>query len=357
MRTIGIGKFYSQQRRKIVYNLLEIHFELTYGCDYGCIHCFCRGQHERSRQLSTAKLKKILDRLARAGCLWLTFSGGDPLVRPDFSEIYRYAKAKGFIITVMTNGFRMGCRLIRLFKEYKPYSIEVTFNGMDAQTYEAITAKAGSFGRAQENIVNAAKAGLPLIIKSNAMRLNWRQISRIKDWAESLLGKKDSLYRYLYDPFIYPRLNGDRSPLGLRLSPEEIQKLRYQDPDIARDYQRYLRCDFPRYKKKSSKMYLCNSWKAKGIITPFGELKFCLYSHKFSRPITRGSISKAFQAMAKEIDVARFEQSSACQGCSLRPICNYCPAQAELEMGDESTPSPFYCALTKNVFAADQSLR
>jgi len=46
----------------------------------------------------------ILDEVADAGCLWLLITGGEPLLRPDFRDIYMYAKRKGFLITLFTNG-------------------------------------------------------------------------------------------------------------------------------------------------------------------------------------------------------------------------------------------------------------
>jgi MoaA/NifB/PqqE/SkfB family radical SAM enzyme len=59
----------------------------------------------------TEDWKKILDNIQKEGCLWLTFSGGEPLVRKDFLEIYAYAKNKGFMITLFTNGQRFTKRL------------------------------------------------------------------------------------------------------------------------------------------------------------------------------------------------------------------------------------------------------
>ena len=93
--------------------------ELTHRCNLNCVHCYCKGSEDvarnmshaarlasstENRELTTQEWKEILDEIHRKGCLWLCFTGGEPLIRDDFLEIYSYAKEKGFIITINTNG-------------------------------------------------------------------------------------------------------------------------------------------------------------------------------------------------------------------------------------------------------------
>src|SRR4030042_1866779 len=85
-------------------------FELTFKCGLHCKHCYSdcfNNPSSISRELDTKQIKLILDKVYAAGCFWLCFSGGDPLAREDFLGIYSYAKQKGFIITVFTNGYSM----------------------------------------------------------------------------------------------------------------------------------------------------------------------------------------------------------------------------------------------------------
>ena len=58
----------------------------------------------RLAELSTEEHYRLLDQLADAGCLWLLFTGGEIFARRDFLDIYTYAKQKGFLITLFTNG-------------------------------------------------------------------------------------------------------------------------------------------------------------------------------------------------------------------------------------------------------------
>ena len=78
--------------------------ELTYRCNLNCVYCFCKGYKEENKELSTIEWKKIIREIHKEGCFSLIFTGGEPLMRDDFLELYLYAKQKGFIITIFTNG-------------------------------------------------------------------------------------------------------------------------------------------------------------------------------------------------------------------------------------------------------------
>ena len=62
----------------------------------GCGHDPARDREVRSRELTTEQWFGIFDQLAEAGCLWMTWTGGEILLRSDFRELYSYAKRKGF---------------------------------------------------------------------------------------------------------------------------------------------------------------------------------------------------------------------------------------------------------------------
>ena len=80
-------------------------FELTMRCNLDCVHCYGRlpvdDEQSQCRELCFSEVCALLDDAAQAGCLWLLFTGGEPLVRPDFVDIYTYAKEKGFLITLI----------------------------------------------------------------------------------------------------------------------------------------------------------------------------------------------------------------------------------------------------------------
>jgi MoaA/NifB/PqqE/SkfB family radical SAM enzyme len=82
--------------------------EVTARCNLRCAHCYINlpagDRHALERELNCQELFSILDQMVDEGCLWLLITGGEPLIRPDFLDIYTYAKKKGILITLFTNG-------------------------------------------------------------------------------------------------------------------------------------------------------------------------------------------------------------------------------------------------------------
>jgi radical SAM protein with 4Fe4S-binding SPASM domain len=324
--------------------------ELTYRCDYNCLHCYCKGSENTGRELTTAEIKNVLDEIHRAGCFWLTLTGGDPLIRPDFKEIYAYAKRKGFIITVLTNGYRLNRSLIDYFAEYPPLSIDITVNSLSPRSYAKITGASGlALTRVLDNIQYASHKGLAIIIKANAIKENIIQIARIKRWAHNLPGKsKENLYNFRYDAIIYPRLNGDTAPCRLRLNQKELNAVRKLDPDIKNDHQHYLGKDLPPGKKQHRALYYCNTFQEQFYIDPFGRLKFCPQTDKFSVDLRKVPFEKGFYKEFPRLARQPFKTNSICRTCRIREICYSCPAAAFLETGEEEKPVKYFCRLAHN---------
>ena len=82
--------------------------EVTTRCNLHCAHCYINlpidDRQVCKQELSTKKWYSILDQIVDEGCLWLLITGGEPFIRPDFLDMYTYAKKKGLLVTVFTNG-------------------------------------------------------------------------------------------------------------------------------------------------------------------------------------------------------------------------------------------------------------
>lgn len=348
MKDISVGRFYGKLHNKKVDFPFSGQLELTYRCQLNCIHCYCNGLEDKSRELTTSEWQKILDIIQQEGCLWLNFTGGDPLIRDDFLEIYSYAKQKGFIVTLFTNGQAITEEIVAHLLKSPPFSIEVTLNGITPETYESITQIPGSFSQVINNIKKLAEKKIRLILKTNCLKQNKGELSRIKAFTEELLGRSaEKKYRFKYDPMIYPRLNRDKTPCNWRLSFEELEALRKQDADIWEEYQKGLHSDFPDSQRDKNFLYRCNSWMGQFFINPYGRLKFCEFSDKFSIDLKTTPFKEGFYQWPAQILNARFKTNSKCRDCGLRPICYYCPARAYLETGNEEAPVEYYCRLAE----------
>lgn len=78
--------------------LLSLVLELTPRCNNNCVHCYINkpatDAKVQARELTFQHIKAIIDEAASLGVLWVLLSGGEPLLRPDFKDIYLYLKKR-----------------------------------------------------------------------------------------------------------------------------------------------------------------------------------------------------------------------------------------------------------------------
>jgi MoaA/NifB/PqqE/SkfB family radical SAM enzyme len=162
----------------------DVHWELTNHCNLKCVHCYLAD--DPRRELTTLEIKGIIDQLFDLGCMFITLTGGEPLLRRDFAEIYAYAHDKGFILGVYTNGTRITPAIIEMFLKRPPHKVEITLNGITPETFEKVTAIKGSFEQCMDGIEQLHQAGIRLFLKTNGMTLNAHEVHKIKEFALGL---------------------------------------------------------------------------------------------------------------------------------------------------------------------------
>jgi MoaA/NifB/PqqE/SkfB family radical SAM enzyme len=147
--------------------------EVTRRCPLACVHCYNNlpiGDREaRAGELTYEEHCRILDEITGAGCLWLLYTGGEIFVRRDFLDIYRYAKKKGLLITLFTNGTLITPEIADYLQKWRPFSVEITLYGRTKETYEKITRVPGSYEKCVQAIRLLMDRNLPLKLKTMAL--------------------------------------------------------------------------------------------------------------------------------------------------------------------------------------------
>ena len=115
--------------------LSYLDMELTERCNNNCIHCYINLPADdikaKEKELSTEEIKDILKEAASLGCLKVRFTGGEPLLREDFEELYLFARRLGLKVLIFTNGTLITPQLADLFARIPPLEkIEVSLYGM-----------------------------------------------------------------------------------------------------------------------------------------------------------------------------------------------------------------------------------
>ena len=137
---------------------------LTYRCQNRCTFCYADAPKRGSDalEMTTDQVKIIIDRIYdEAHCPTLSFTGGEPTLRRDLSELVAYAKAKGMRVNLITNGVICGdVAYVRGLAEAGLDSAQVSIEGPTADIHDAITQHPGSWAKAVQGVGNLRAAGV-----------------------------------------------------------------------------------------------------------------------------------------------------------------------------------------------------
>ena len=164
-------------------------WELTCRCNLKCVMCYtdCFNTPAQIRQeLTTEEVIRILDELQEAGCVELTFTGGEPLARPDFMTIYEAAHRRGFFVTIFTNGTLITPSIADRWAEARPQSVEISLHGLSSAVFDGVTQVPGSLDRCRQGIALLMARRIPVVLKTVGLTMNWTEVLAVKQFADSL---------------------------------------------------------------------------------------------------------------------------------------------------------------------------
>lgn len=311
-------------------------FEITLSCNVRCSHCYILYPGATDNEMNTEQVKTVLKKLVDGGVLYLLLTGGEILSRPDFEEIYIYAKRLGLILALYTNATLVNERVVELWKKYPPRRIEVTIYGHTEATYETVTGTKGSFKRYRRGVQLILEAGLPLQLKTMIMNSNKHEFEQMRDWSIAQTGQ------FKYDVDIGPRLDGDQGVLSERLSPKEYVAYQLKDPAHAPSYQEKLKkqVGVPDH----DLMFTCGYGVKTFHVDPTGHLHPCMLWRENPFDLLNNEVNEQWKTHAASL--RNISNQGGCNSCSHSLACGRCPAASLLEMKNPESPIPYYCDVT-----------
>lgn len=154
----------------------------SWHCNQKCIHCYAAGQQlSETKELSTEEWKEIISACKKAKIPQLTFTGGEPTMRPDLCELV--AEAKWFVTRLNTNGVLLTKDLCAALMEAELDSVQITLYSSDKDIHNALVG-ADNFDKTVSGIKNALEAGLNVSINTPLCTKN-------KDYAQTLAFLKE----------------------------------------------------------------------------------------------------------------------------------------------------------------------
>jgi len=351
--SIPIQEFGLWEKMKGKRTLFSFDLEITARCNNNCRHCYINlpagDRTARKMELSLKEIKAVAEEAVSLGAFWCLITGGEPLLREDFADIYLYLKRKGLLVSVFTNAALITKEHIRLFKKYPPRDIEISVYGVTEETYERVTRKPGSFAAFIRGLNLLLESGVKVRFKAMALRSNMHELPEIASFCRQ---RTKDFFRF--DPFLHLRFDCDpvrnKEIKSERLSPEEIVNLEQSDPERFQSLEK--ECDkliLPEFSNITcNHLFHCGAGNGSFNVSYNGLFRLCssLWHPDCVYDLRKGSLTDAFINYVPKVRDMRSDRKEFLETCRVCPIinlCMWCPAHSHLETGEIDAPVDYFC--------------
>ena len=342
--------------------VLSFDLEITARCNQHCRHCYINlpaGDLEaRSRELTLPEISALADQAVALGAMWVLISGGEPLLREDFPEIYLALKRKGLLVSVFTNATLLRDEHLELFRKYPPRDIEITVYGASPETYERVTRRPGSFAAFTNGLNRLLESGVKIRLKAMAIRSNFHELPAIAAFCRA---RTKDYFRF--DPQLHLRFDRDEGRnaeiRAERLTPEEIVALERADEarfsallkgcdKLINEEFAHIGCDH---------LFHCGAGNGSFNISYDGKFRLCssLWAPETMYDLRKGTLREAWEQLipkVRDMRSRRREFLERCRRCPIINLCLWCPAHSWLETGELDTPIDYFCQVAQARAAA-----
>ncbi len=328
-------------------------FELTARCNFNCKMCYVHSQdsalckaQEKSAEWWIALGKEAIEQ----GVVFLLLTGGEPLLRKDFKEIYTELSKLGFIISINTNGYLITDEIVTLFRKNPPARLNISLYGANDKTYENITGSP-AFSRVIENVKKLIDIGIDIRFNGSFTSLNACDAEKIYNISRELNVHIKGT-QYMFPPVLAGGKHGDNP---CRLSPEDAAQKRVEWLKLIytpEEYKKRLKSmvegvdafELSGDEECGEGKVKCRAGKSSTWVNFRGEMCFCgIAGHSFS--IDEYGFNGAWEKV-KEFS-ASIRTPARCEGCRYKNICCVCAAACYTETGAFSAVPSYICRMTE----------
>jgi len=333
--------------------LLErIDLELTERCNNNCVHCNINlpmgSVRARQRELTTDRVKDILSEAAALGILTVRFTGGEPLLRKDFEELYGFARRLGVKVLLFTNARLITPRLADLWTRIPPLEkIEVSVYGMQEDSYDAAVRVHGAFAEFHRGVDLLRERRIPFVVKGPILPQTGRELDAFEAWAATIPAMDQPPVLSMFFDLRSRRDSPARNRLiqTLRVSPDDGVKVLTRRRSAYRKEMRQFCTKF--MGPTGDRLFSCGAGQ-NPCVDAYGMLQPCLLLRHpaLVYNVKKGSLKDAltnFFPGVREIRASDPEYLARCARCFLKGFCEQCPAKSWAEHGTLDTPVEYFC--------------
>jgi MoaA/NifB/PqqE/SkfB family radical SAM enzyme len=326
--------------------------DLTYRCNNDCRHCWLRLPPDpggAAGELAAAEIRRLIDDARAMGCREWFVSGGEPMLRPDFPEIFADITAKSAWYTLNTNGTLITPEIARLLR--RKGTKLVALYGATAEVHDAVTRTPGSFEALRRGVAYLREAGAGFSVQVVPMKTNISQYHAMIRLAESWSPSWRLGATWLYlsasgDPVKNAEIRAER------LDPARVVELDGVGGAGSGALKDEASSSCASTAAAEGLYANCLAGRRDFHVDPSGGMSFCGF---VKDPALRLDLRTMSFAEAWDTRLPLFASAAGpakprvaeCGTCDLRPDCKWCPVYAYLECRDHEAKIDDLCAIAR----------
>ncbi len=331
------------------------NFELTARCNFNCPMCYVHLSKDeidkRGRELSAEKWIEIASEAKNAGMMFALLTGGEPLIRDDFFEIYNAMKAMGLMISINTNGSLIKGEVLQKLLDNPPFRMNITLYGASRETYRNMCG-ADAFEQVIDGIRHLKEAGVDVRLNLSLIPFNINDMDLIYALSQELsVHIKCSTYMY---PF--HRKEKTKESSDARFSPEKAAEYAIKWEKLRVDEELFnQRCrsivDLSSIENDictvdSDEGISCRAGRSSFWITWDGKMMPCGMMTFPSYDVLEYGFNDSWERIKAASKV--INEPLKCKTCELRKVCNHCAAVCVTETGSFSEAPEYMCRYSES---------
>lgn len=315
---------------------LNMTFELTPFCNFSCVMCYVHLTKEKAekqgRLLSADEWLEIARQAMEMGTLYISLTGGEPFLHPEFWKIYSELNKTGFLITVLSNGSMIDESAMEKFREYgMPYRVKLTLYGASNETYMQTCNSPDGFTKTSKAVDLLKEAGVPLQLTSTIVRENADDLQKIYAFAREknlpmqhtisvVKSSRDSVNTTEKSRFAL-------SDFPDEFTPDELEKMKY--PPLE------------------SPFAWCASYGSSLWMTWHGHLQMCSFMN-VPEIVYSGNLAADYADLYKKLQ--KIKSPAECAECEWQEFCQRCPGILCAESGHPEKTDAGLCNMARKLY-------
>ena len=330
------------------------NFELTARCNFNCPMCYVHMTQEQvdaaGKELTAQQWLDIAREARDRGMVFALLTGGEPLIRKDFFEIYRGMKELGLLVSINSNGSMIKGKILERFLEEPPARFNISLYGGSNETYAAMCGLP-AYDQVKENIRTLRKAGVDVSLNLSITPHNQQDLERI--YADAVeLDVNVRATSYMYPPI---RINGEQYGCGNRLTPAQAaacsvrwDQLRFPPEEFAHRAEHmhnFEATENDGCPVEEGEGVKCRAGSTAFWLTWDGQMRPCgMMPGPTAYPLKTG-FGPAWDYIRQE--TAAIRTPAKCETCKYQPVCAVCAAVCVTETGRFDGVPEHMCRLTE----------